>query len=524
MDAGLPPPVAISRDGQHVAYVTRRSSGNRIYLRRRDDIDGQPIAGTEGGHGPFFSPDGQWLGFASAGFIKKVPIQGGTPLNIAAASNVLKATWSDDGWIVFHQWSGGLFKVEVAGGTPIELTHPADQEGHQVPYALPGTRSVLFAVSRAATAPFIELVDLPTGSRKRLLEGNDPQYLAAGRIAFTRAGRLYSAPFDLTRLEVTGPAAPASDEIAVSVVQNRGALAVAEDGTLAYVPATSLSGRLVLVDATGGVRSAGEGFGRFRHPRFSPDGNRFVTFVQSESGNHELWVYDLGRRTRSRLSASGARPIWYSDGKTITFANSGNILNIPADDSGPSTALLRREPDAVLPLAWSRDGRTLVFSRPMPQTNRDVWVLPAGGKPTPFLATTRDERSAVLSPDGRWMVYAVLEAGREEEVYLQQYPGPGDRTPVSVGGGREPVWSPSGDEIFYRSIDGERMMAVSVRTKPTLTIGQPRMLFQGQFRLGSFWSEYDVSPKTKDFLMVAVDEPTRPRLVVAVNWLREATR
>jgi hypothetical protein len=160
----------------------------------------------------------------------------------------------------------------------------------------------------------------------------------------------------------------------------------------------------------------------------------------------------------------------------------------------------------------------------MPQTNRDVWVLPAGGKPTPFLATTRDERSAVLSPDGRWMVYAVLEAGREEEVYLQQYPGPGDRTPVSVGGGREPVWSPSGDEIFYRSIDGERMMAVSVRTKPTLTIGQPRMLFQGQFRLGSFWSEYDVSPKTKDFLMVAVDEPTRPRLVVAVNWLREATR
>ena len=164
----------------------------------------------------------------------------------------------------------------------------------------------MFTVSQAATAPFIELVDLSTGARKRLLEGNDPHYLASGRIAFTRAGRLYTAPFDLTRLEVTGPAAPASEEIAVTEVQNRGALAVAENGTIAYVPATSLSGRLVLVDANGGVRSAGEGFDHFRHPRFSPDGSRFVTFVQSESGSNELWVYDLGRQTRSRLSAAGA--------------------------------------------------------------------------------------------------------------------------------------------------------------------------------------------------------------------------
>jgi serine/threonine-protein kinase len=339
MDPGLPPPVAISRDGHQIAYVTRRSSGNRIYLRRREDVDGRPIAGTEGGNSPFFSPDGQWLGFASGGFIRRVPIQGGTPQNIAAAANVLKATWSADGWIVFHEWSGGLFKVEAAGGTPVELTHPGDQDGHQVPYALPGGRSALFAVSQAATAPFIELVDLSSGTRKRLLEGNDPHYLTSGRIAFTRAGRLYTAPFDLARLEVTGPAAPASDEIAVSEVQNRGALAVAEDGTIVYVPATSQSGRLVLVDGHGGMRSAGEGFDRFRHPRFSPDGNRFVTFVQSESGINELWVYDLGRRTRSRLNASGAvsRPIWLPDGKTITFQNNGAIFNTPADDSGPAT-------------------------------------------------------------------------------------------------------------------------------------------------------------------------------------------
>jgi len=529
MDAGLPPPVAISRDGHLIAYVTRRSSGNRIYLRRREDVDGLPVAGTEGGNGPFFSPDGLWLGFASGGFIRKVPIQGGSPQNIAVASNVLKATWSDGGWIVFHQWpdgpeTGGLFKVEAAGGTLRELTHSDDWDAHQVPYALPGGRAVLFVVSQASTAPFIELADLSTGTPRRLLEGNNPHYLASGRIAFTRAGRLYTVPFDLARLEVTGTASPASDEIAVAEVQNRGALAVAENGTIAYVPATPASGRLVLVDANGGVRSAGEGVADFRHPRFSPDGNRFVTFVQT--GSNELWVYDLARRTRSRLNASGvvSRPIWLPDGKAITFQNNGGISNALADDSGPAAVLLPRQGDAVYPLAWSRDGHTLVFSRPSQQTNRDVWVLPAGGKPTPFLATNRDERSAMLSPDGHWMVYSVLEAGREEEVYVQRYPGPGDRVAVSVGGGREPVWSPSDDEIFYRSIDGERMMAVSVRTAPALAIGQPRTLFQGQFQLGSFWSNYDVSPKTKDFLMVAADQPTRPRLAVAVDWLREATR
>jgi Tol biopolymer transport system component len=202
-------------------------------------------------------------------------------------------------------------------------------------------------------------------------------------------------------------------------------------------------------------RSAGEGFDQFRHPRVSSDGTRLVTWVASESGINELWVYDLERKTRARLTVNGSWPIWSRDDRNITFQKDASIFIMPADDSRPATVLLEKDPKAFLfPLAWSRDGRTLVYSRPSAETNRDVYVLPAGGKPTPFLATTRDERSAMLSPDGHWMVYAVLEAGREEEVYEQRYPGPGDRTPVSVGGGREPVWSPAGDEIFYRSIDG----------------------------------------------------------------------
>jgi serine/threonine-protein kinase len=522
LEGGLPRPVAISRDGRSIVYVTRRPSGNRIYLRQPEDVDARPIAGTEGGSGPFLSPDGQWLGFASGGFIRKVPILGGTPQNIARVSSLLGATWSDDGWIVFHEWESGLFKVAADGGTPEALTRLDGQRreiAHQVPYSLPGGRAVLFSVSQAGEPPAVELVDLSTGERTRLLEGSDPQYLSSGHLLFTRAGRLHAVPFDLARLEPRGPAAPFADEISVVVVQNRGALAAALNGTLAYIPAITSASRLVLIDASGGLRPVVDGQRRFDHPRFSPDGARLVVSVASEAGGAELWVYDIERHTRLRLSVSGNRPVWSHDGKSITFTKDGSIHSIPADDSKPPAILLARDSSGpVFPLAWSRDGRTLVYSRPSPETNRDVFTLPAGGTPTPFLVTPRDERSAMLSPGGRWMVYAALEAGREEEVYIQRYPGPGDRVVVSVGGGREPVWSPSGDEIFYRSIDGQRMMAVTVRTEPTLTIGRSRTLFQGSFRTGVFWANYDVNPRTHEFLMLAVDEPIQPRLTIAVNW------
>ena len=525
LDPGLPRPLAISRDGRRIVYVARGSSGTRIYLRRPDDPEATPIAGTEGGSAPFVSPDGEWLGFAARGGIWKVPIVGGTPQSVAIVSNVVGATWSDDGSIVFNTWESGLFRVSSDGGTPQPLTRREAEPGegaHQVPYALPDGRTVAFAVSHGSQPPTLELADLSTSKRTRLFEGTDPHYLSSGHLLFTRAGRLHVIRFDLTRLASIGSATLVDDAMSVAVVQDRGALAAALDGTLAYILSPSTTSRLVLVDTDGAVRRVVDGPRSFSHPRLSPDGSRAVVRAGTQTDG-ELLVYDLERNSRVRLSVGGlvGRPVWSHDGKTIAFQKDGgsSIQSMPADDSRPPEILLARDHSGpVFPLAWSRDGKTFVYSRASPKTNRDVFTRTGGGALTGFLMTPSDERSAMLSPDGHWMVYSALEPGREEEVYVERYPDHGERVVVSVGGGREPIWSPSSGEIFYRSNDGLRMMSVSVQTEPRLSIGRPRtFFFQGFFLTGLFWAEYDVNPKTGEFLMLSVDAPPQPRVTVALN-------
>lgn len=170
----------------------------------------------------------------------------------------------------------------------------------------------------------------------------------------------------------------------------------------------------------------------------------------------------------------------------------------------------------------------LIYSNPVPGTanSRDVWILPSGGKPTPFLTTPRDERSAMFSPDGRWVVYSAKDVGREEEVYVQPAPGrPGDRTVISQGGGIEPVWSPTGREIFYRSPNGQRVIAVEVHSSPTFSVGARRVLFEGPYPVGrSYWSDYDVWSNGNEFVMVAADVTATPELHVVMNWTADIIR
>ena len=268
----------------------------------------------------------------------------------------------------------------------------------------------------------------------------------------------------------------------------------------------------------------------YLYPRLSPDGRRVAVAITGP--DTQVWLYDLSRETMTRLTFEGnanQSPAWTPDGKRITFnSNKEGPLNLfwqRADGSGGLERLTTSE-YVHLPTSWSPDGQLLAFVEVNPITGRDIWVLRLGDrKAQPFLRTPFDESAPRFSPDGRWLAYASNESGRYE-IYVQPYPGPGGKWQISTEGGTEPAWNPNGRELFYRS--GDMMMAVDVKTKPSFTLGKPRVLFKGQYSpTPATLPNYDVSPDGQRFLMLKASEqeaaaPTQ--INVVLNWFEELKR
>ncbi len=231
----------------------------------------------------------------------------------------------------------------------------------------------------------------------------------------------------------------------------------------------------------------------------------------------------LGRKTFEE--SFDGWPIWTPDGTRLTFSAtaSRDLYWQPVDGSEEAQPLLERE-HRQYPVSWSPDGTALTYMELHPDTRSDIWVLSFPDRtPSPFVATPADERGPMFSPDGRWIAYTSDESG-QDEVYVQPYPGPGSKGMVSTAGGDEPVWSVDGRELFYRS--GDQMMAVSVETEPTFSVGTPQILFEGPYERGVYSNpSYDVSPDGERFVMIRSNrDPTRTQLTVVLDWFDELQR
>jgi eukaryotic-like serine/threonine-protein kinase len=553
------PSIAVSPDGRTVIFRAVEDGVVKLYRRDLDGSEAKPIDGTEGGFCPFFSPDGEWLGFFTATHMKKVPLAGGAPITLTGLPPVTGgAAWGDDGNIVFTLTANGpLSRIPAAGGS-LESVSTLDvsrkEHSHLWPQILPDGRGIL--VTMVVGQDFqdfansqIVVLDPTSGRRTVVLEGSPFARYAAGHLVFVRGGSVFRVPFDLSRLAVTGAPVPLAERVAIDSSVGVASFAITGEGTLVYAdgpPVVEAPSVVLRLDREGRETTLPLPEAIYSHPRLSPDGRK-LALGKCEGASCKLFLYDLDRRVLSPLTPEPGRffnPVWSPDGRRIAY--SGFSVGAPAayvknaDGSGQPERLTNARTEsrdaAEFPDSWSPDGRTLMYcgvtnmaaARKGAPPTIDIWLVTLDGKlqGRRWFESPYRELAAAFSPDGRWIAYTSNESGRLE-VYVRPFPGPGGRTKISTDGGTEALWARGGRELLYRQ--GNEFLSVEIRAEPELTVGAPRVLFSGDFRRGGREDrpfEYDVSADgnaiytTRD---VPAPEPER-RLAIVTNWLSSPAR
>jgi serine/threonine-protein kinase len=532
--------LAISPDGTRIAAVT----GRGLVVRVRDQLDTFRLAelSAPGAGAPFFSPDGQWIGLTDGQILKKIPSAGGPAVQIAESGPAAIASWDADG-IVFGGMNG-LYYIEPDSDVPRSLpVKLGANEQAAYPQLLPGRRAVLFTVipthtntpAYLANAPTarIDVFNLASGKRHTVVLGaGRAQYLPTGHLVYMADETLYAAAFDTERLELRGAAVPVLKGVKVEE------FAVGNDGTLAYVPLAASSGNtLVWVDRQGHEQALDAPARPYNYPRLSPDGTRVALDVGGPP-DRDIFIWDLKRKTYERFTLDPAgNPVvaWSRDGRRLAFCSerSGvtNMFWQAADGSGEAEPLLKSD-RLQMPLSFTPDGR-LLFSSDVAGHGRDIHALSLDGshRVERIVYSEANDLTANGSPDGRWIVYDSDESG-QFEVYVRPYPKAysGGRWQISSDGGRQPLWSPDGREIFYRDFDGA-LYAASVSLNPTFRPGPVARVFPnaGYSGSGATGSDrtYDVTHDGRHFLMIKLDatRAARPSSIVEVlNWFEELKR
>jgi hypothetical protein len=422
--------------------------------------------------------------------------------------------------------------VPAAGGQAHRAAKPDSGEAFKWPDALPDGNAVLFTAAGHNTLR-LAVLDRRSGKVTRLSQsGAYPQYVEAGFVAMSDPSGIVSAvPFDARRLAVTGAAVPIVDKLGTNADGDRN-LGVSRAGDIAYQSSVSAGSRVVMVDRGGGVREAGSDTGLYITVKLSPDGRRVVMSRWTDINfvSRDLWILDLVQHTRTRLTfdTTAAIPLWSRDGKRVAYARDvdgshSSVWWVPADGSGAPESLVTM-PGRWFPAAFDPSGRTLVLDGVRPQQPKaEIWQTSVNDHtPRQVLAASFHNYNPSLSPDGRWMAYVSDESGRFE-VYVRPFPGPGGRWQVSLNGGSEPVWSPAGGEIFYRT--GDNMMSATVRTQGSFEVGARTKLFEGSYDVApSGLLNYDVSRDGRTFVMLQQVQGTAQSVFVTLNWFDDLKR
>jgi len=538
---------ALSPDGSRLVVWSAAGGGPwQLAVRALDQPKALPIPGTDEGRSPALSPDGEWLAFHSAGKLRKVRLQGGAPIVLCDAQGAVGMDWGDDGNVYFvPNIRSVVLRVSSEGGTPQPVTKFDDSRHevtHRYPHLMPGGKTVLYtASSRGGNYNEADIVAADVASGRATVVhhgGYHPLYVAGregGYLLFLQEQTLYAMRMDPEKLTVRGPPVPIIQGVFSSSTGAGAQIAVSRSGLLTYEGGRGSLNTIARIDAAGSAQPLRLTPGLYNGPEISPDGKRVLYRSRDAAGISDLWIYDLASGSTSKLTFTGRAggAFWSHDGKHVLhFGADQKIYWVRADGSGPPREIALR---GLLFGGFSLDGRRSVMRVDgLGRTGLAsvTWENPAAddplpGKPEPIPADTADQQVPSLSPDGKWVAYESGATGRNQ-VLVQPFPSGGGKWQITLNGGRFPLFSPKGGELFYESPDTS-LMAVSYTVSGDAFVrGAERTVFPKRIDPVFGIRNYSVSPDGRWFVAVVPAEESEnappPRLTFLVNFADELER
>ena len=525
---GAGPPV-LSPDGTSIVFAATGADGKTgLWVRPMNSLEAHALPDTDGAIFPFWSPDSRSLGFFADSKLKTIDLNGGSVQAICDAQLGRGGAWGPGGVIVFSpEPSAPLMRVSASGGSPAPITKvdSAQYTSNRWPFFLPDGKHFLYLAlhhdpSKSANNT-LYYASLDRSENRPLFRSQSNAVYANGFLLFARGDQLMAQTFDPAKGTLSGEPRSVAKGVMNDISTWHMDASASSDGLLVFASGGSGDLQLVWMERGGKqISTIADKITNLQFARVSPQGDRVA--LQIDAGVNDIWVLDLARGVRTRLTfgpIANTLPVWSPDGKWIAYSSNRtghfDLYRKPSDGSGSEEILFTNEQESIAN-DWSRDGKSLIYTRRTPEGHGEIWVLPLEGERKPSLVVARGNQGQ-LSPDGHWLAYGSSESGALE-VYVVAFGGGQGKWQVSARGGVQPRWSKDGKELYYMD-PTYNLFAVPVKDAGgALQFGAPQTLVSG-------WSApqvfYDVAPDGKKILLDRVSQQVSQSVTVVTNFASE---